>query len=48
MAHAFIRLDRLDLAERVAATAVNSLQDRVANDDCAPKNFPSSEPCISS
>jgi transcriptional regulator with XRE-family HTH domain len=36
MAHAFLRLHRLELAEHVASTAAEALADRVARDDCPP------------
>jgi transcriptional regulator with XRE-family HTH domain len=39
LAHTFIRLDRLDLAERVATTAIDALQDRTGLADCPPEEL---------
>jgi hypothetical protein len=36
MAHAFLRLQRLDLAEHVATSAADALADRVEDPDCSP------------
>jgi hypothetical protein len=39
MAHAFLRLQRLDLAEHVAASAAGALADRVKDPDCPPQEL---------
>ncbi|MEA2533247.1 MAG: hypothetical protein QOJ93_1058 [Actinomycetota bacterium] len=39
MAHAFLRLQRLDLAEHVAASAAGALADRVSDPDCPPEEL---------
>jgi len=39
LAQAFVRLDRLDLAERVVATAITALEDRIARPDCPPEEL---------
>ncbi len=39
MAHAFLRLERLELAEHVAASAAGALADRVSDPDCAPEEL---------
>jgi hypothetical protein len=39
MAHAFLRLQRLDLAEHVAASAAGALADRAQDPDCPPQEL---------
>lgn len=46
LAHAFLRLQRLELAEHVATTAAEALAERVARPECPSEElFPSTEPC---
>jgi len=39
MAHAFLRLQRLELAEHVASSAAGALADRVSHPDCPPEEL---------